>query len=154
MTTFAFEGTFAILPWSHRDMASALHSAGAGKHKLLHKTPASRIPHQEPTACPLTHRLQGLIWICKSPGDWAWLGPETTFLLRHHSSTHLQFKAREKAFSDIFSLQLVPDTLGWLLFRAHCRVSSTRAWQVPGEQVYYKVTGLIYAIWVMIRGLK
>lgn len=66
-TTFPFGCTSLVLPWSHGDWAAVLHSAGAGKHKLLQKTPPSSISHQEPVAPPLTHRLQGLGLTCKGP---------------------------------------------------------------------------------------
>lgn len=68
-TTFPFRGTSRILPWSQGDRAAVLHSAGARKHKLPQKTPTSSISHQKPTACPLTHGLQGLVSTRKAPDD-------------------------------------------------------------------------------------
>lgn len=64
-------------------------------------------------------------------------------------------QASTEAFSEISSLQLVPEALLWLLFRAHRSASNTVGWWVPGKQgVYYQVSGLIYVVWVMIRRLK
>lgn len=48
----------------------------------------------------------------KPPDGRDRLSQETPFLLCHHSGAHLRPKASDKAFSEISSLQLVPDTLG------------------------------------------
>lgn len=69
VTTFAFEGALPTLPWSHRDTASALHSAGAGKHKLLQKnnkqgsTPGAHSMSTHPQAARTDMNLQSPWWL-------------------------------------------------------------------------------------------
>lgn len=148
-TNFPFGGTPPILPRSHGvrwGCCTALCETQATAENTNKQLFTPRAPGTSTHSLALTR---------KGPDDWAWLSQEVTSLLCHQGSTHLLSKASNKAFSEISSLQLVPDTLGWLLFRAHRSASNTVAWQVPAKRgVYYQVSGLIYAVWVMIRVLK